>query len=119
MALSRTNNADATAVSVRSGATRVKRVTCTQRSNTAARLYLQIFNSNTPTVGTTAPDTVIAIPAGRAGMQVIQAAVFGSNLGGLLLPTGCAYAVTTTPTGAAGPSGTDRPRVDLHWTQAA
>ena len=119
MALSRTDNADATAVAVRNGATRVKRVTITQRSNTAARLYLQIFNSNSPTVGTTAPDAVVPIPAGRAGMQIIQTAIFAGNLGGLLLPTGCAYAVTTTPTGAAGPSGSDRPRIDLHWTQAA
>lgn len=119
MALSRTLNADATAVAVRSGATRVKTVILTQRSNTAARLYLQIFNTNAPTVGTTAPELVVPLQAGRAGMQIIQKVVLASNLGGLLLPTGCAYAVTTTPTGAAGPSGTDRPKVDLHWAEAA
>lgn len=118
MALSRTLNADATAVALRSGASRVKKVTLTQRSNTAARLYLQIFNTNSPVVGTTAPDTVVAVPAGRAGMQIIAAAVFAGNLGGLYLPTGLAYAVTTTPTGNTGPSGSDRPKVDLHWNIA-
>lgn len=59
-------------------------------------VYIQVFNSAAPTVGTTAPAFVIPLPAGA-----------GANLEialGVAMPTAIAVAATTTATGGTGPT---------------
>lgn len=119
MAVSVTNNANADAVAVRNGATRVKKVEIYQRSAAAPVLFLQLFNTNSATPGTTAPEgSVIRIPPGQTGKQAKQSIVFASERGGLYLNTGLSYCVTTTHDGSTSPSSADRPQVKIHWCEA-
>lgn len=118
MAISRTPNADATAVAVRNGRTRIKSVTMYQRSASAPALYLQIFDTNSPTVGTTAPAMVLQIHAGQSEKQGRQKVIVSSERGGHRLATGLSYAVTTTPTGSTNPATADRPLIDVAWEPA-
>jgi len=119
MAISYTAEQNATATNVRSGATRIKSIEIFMPVDDNPVLYLQVFNSNSPTVGTTAPYLVIPIHAGQTDKQGRQKAIFASERGGLLLPSGLSYAVTTTPTNNTGPDSGDEPGVRVSWAEAA
>lgn len=113
---SRTDAANATAVQVRTGRTHIKNVRVEQRKITAPRLFLQIFNVLNPTVGTTAPEMVIPIPAGQANMDLAVLDVpLAAKRGGLELGTGFAYAVTTTHDGSTNPTAGDEPVVIVDY----
>lgn len=116
MARSRTDAANATAVVVRNGRTHIKNIRVEQRASAAPRLFLQIFNTNAPTVGTTAPEMAIPVPAGQANMDAAVLDVpFGAKRGGLELSTGFSYAVTTTPTNAVAPTAGQEPTVIIDY----
>lgn len=116
MAQSRTNAAGASAVSVRAGATRLRGVRVEQRAPAAPALFLQVFNTNSPTVGTTAPVLVVPVPAGSGQLSTpTLRAIFKGTQGALFLSTGLAYAVTTTPTGSTGPTGGQEPTVIVDY----
>lgn len=117
MAVSTTANANATRVQVRNGATRVKKIEIYVRAASSTRLYLQGFNTYTPTIGTTTPDLVLMIPPGRAVKQKKQAVIFASEEGGLYFNTAFAFAVTTTATGSTDPASADQPEVRVHWAE--
>ena len=62
---------------------------------------------------------VIAIHAGQPDKQGRQKSIYASERGGLLFPTGLAYAVTTTATGNTAPDSGDEPGVKVSWAEAA
>lgn len=106
----------ATATVLRNGRAQVKSIKVEQWTFDAPVLYLQLFNTNNPTVGTTAPVMVIPIPAGSTILQGPQVkAEFQSEYGGLPFATGLSLAVTTTHDGATGPDAGDEPRVTVHY----
>lgn len=116
MAKSVTNAANATAVAVRSGRTHLKNIRLTQRTGAAPRLFLQVFNTNAPTVGTTAPEAVFPVPAGDSNLDctMLDMPLMGKR-GGLELGTGFAYAVTTTPSNAVAPTAGQEPKVEIDY----
>ena len=114
--VSRTPAANATAVAVRNGRTLLKSVKIEQRTGAAPVLYLQIFNTNAPTVGTTAPVEVIQVPAGDAALQLkTKKVAYQADFGGFDLGTGFAYAVTTTHDGLTAPTAGQEPLVEIHY----
>jgi len=116
--ISRTAAANATAVVVRNGATLIKNIKVEQRASAAAALFLQIFNTNAPTVGITAPVEVHRVTAGDASLILTFSKVeFQGMQGGFKLDTGFSYAVTTTPTGSTNPTAGQEPVVEIHYEQ--
>lgn len=113
---SRTAAQTATATVVRNGAVLLKNIKVEQRAVAAPRLFLQIFNTNAPTVGTTAPELVIPVAAGNANKDSTrnELRAHGEH-GGLLLGTGCAYAVTTTHDGNTAPTAGQEPTVTIDY----
>lgn len=115
---SRTEAANATAVAVRNGRTLLKSVRVEQRTTDAPALKLQIFNTNAPTVGTTAPFMVVPVPAGSALLMIsFHKEEYQGPFGGVDLGTGFSYAVTTTHDGLTAPDAGDEPVVDIHYEQ--
>ena len=116
--LSRTAAANATATEVRTGAVLIRNARIRQFTAAAPVLYLQIFNVEVPTVGTTAPVEVIRIPAKVTDQQAtVTKRTMYSSLGGLYLDTGFAYAVTTTHDGNTAPDAGDEPEVEINYEQ--
>ena len=116
MARTRTDAANATAVAVRNGRVHIKNIRMEQRAAAAPRLFLQIFNTNAPTVGTTAPEVAIPVPAGQSNMDMQTLDIIvGAKRGGLELSTGFAYAVTTTPTNAVAPTAGQEPTIIIDY----
>lgn len=114
---SRTNAQNATATVVRTGATLIKGIRIEQHSNAAPALCLQIFNTASPTVGTTAPLVVMHVPAGSTKPDYTRlAAQFQGQFGGLHLGTGLSYAVTTTPGGLTAPTAGDEPVIIIDYS---
>lgn len=114
--VSRTPAQNATATAVRTGRTLINRVRVAQRASGAPVLYLQIFNTNAPTVGTTAPVEVIQVPAGNANLDQNYCTVtYSGALGGLDLGTGFAYACTTVHDGAVAPTAGQEPLVEIEY----
>lgn len=113
---SRTAAQNATATVVRNGAVLLKNIRVEQRAASAPRLFLQLFNTNAPTVGTTAPELVVPVAAGSANKDSARTEfrVQGEH-GGVLLGTGCAYAVTTTHDGSTAPTAGQEPTVILDY----
>jgi len=105
---------NATALAIRTGNTIVKRIRVRQYAGAAPRLYLQLFNTNAPTVGTTAPEMVIPVPAGNtqkeAAVRDIIIAGNSKHFG-----TGLAIAVTTVHDGAVAPTAGQEPEVIIDW----
>ena len=120
--LSRTVNCDATLVQVNNGAVRIKSLKVEQYSGNAPALYLQVFNSYTPTVGVTAPDMVVRIGTKPAAQDKTQVKVVlpscGGSQNGARFGTGLSYAVTTTPTGSTSPNAGDKPTVEVNYENA-
>lgn len=116
MARSRTAAQNATATAVRTGRTHLRNVRVRQRTTDAPRLFLQIFNAASPTVGTTAPEIVLPVPAGSANMdsQGYDYPMQGPR-GGVELGTALAYAVTTTHDGNTAPDAGDEPEVIIDY----
>jgi len=115
---SRTDAQNATATEVRSGATLLKNFKVEQRTTDAPRLFLQIFNIASPTVGTDAPEVVIPVPAGSGNFDSARlGGQFQGNGGGLYLSTALSYAVTTTHDGNTAPDAGDEPVVILDYEQ--
>ena len=109
---------NATAVVVRNGRTIVKNISIEQRNSAAPVLYLQVFNTNAPTVGTTAPIIVMQSPAGNANLDVNQiSSDFQGPLGGFDFSTGLSYAATTTFNGSTNPTAGQEPRVTMDYNQ--
>lgn len=116
MARSRTDAANATAVAVRNGRTHIKNIRVEQRASAAPQLFLQVFNTNAPTVGTTAPEVVVPVPAGQANMDLVTLDLpLMAKRGGLELGTGFAYAVTTTHDGLTAPTAGQEPTVIIDY----
>lgn len=116
MAQTRVTAQGATATNIRSGRTKIKKISVRPGSTTASRVFLQVFDSNSPTVGTTEPIDVLRVPAGDAAVQAPwEKYIFASSYGGKDYPTGLSIAVTTTPTGASGPSAGAEPEVIVDW----
>lgn len=114
--VSRTNAQNATATVVRNGRTILKSIKVEQRASAAPVLYLQIFNTNAPTVGTTAPVEVIQVPAGNANVDVNdKKVVYQAKFGGFDLSTGFSYAATTTHDGNTAPTAGQEPTVEIHY----
>ena len=115
MAQTRDNAANATGVTVRTGSTKVKAVRVEQRVAAAPRLYLQLYDAASPTVGTTAPTKVVPIPAGVTDMQaaIYKEALTGTR-GGLEFGTALSYAVTTHD-GLTAPTAGQEPVVIIDW----
>lgn len=113
--VSRTAAANATAVALGAGPfvlTSVK----VRRYVGAAALFLQIFDNNAPTVGTTAPYLVLPIPLFVSGMpEVNQKYPFAGNRGGVRMRSGLSYAVTTTPGGLTDPIAGEEPTVEMYY----
>ena len=109
---------NATATAVRSGASLVRSVKVEQRATAAGALSLQIFNTNSPTVGTTAPIMVVPVPAGNSTLEasVLDISLHGP-LGGLYCSTGLSYACTTTPSGSTNPTAGQEPTVRVDYNQ--
>lgn len=105
---------NATALAIRNGACIIKRVRVRQYAGAAPRLFLQLFNTNAPTVGTTAPEMVIPVPAGNTKMN---ATVRDVNFTGdsEQFGTGLAIAVTTVHDGAVAPTAGQAPEVIVDW----
>lgn len=116
--ISRTANANATAIAIRNGTTRLQKVQAYIRAASSARLYIQLFNSNSPTIGTTTPDLILMIPPGRVGKQKKVSFIFASEEGGCYLSSGLSAAVTTTPTGSTNPESADRPELVIKYDNA-
>lgn len=113
---SRTSAQNATATVARDGATVVKGIRLEQHTNDAPVLYLQVFNHASPTVGTTAPATVLQVPAGSTKVEFARlAAQFQGAFGGLHLATALSYAVTTTHDGLTAPDAGDEPVVVVDY----
>lgn len=110
--------ANATAVVVRNGRTIIKNISIEQRNQAAPVLYLQVFNTNAPTVGTTVPVFVMQAPVGNLTLDNNQiSADFQGPLGGFDLSAGFSYAVTTTQTGLTAPTAGQEPRVTVDYNQ--
>ena len=113
---SRTEAQDETATVVRNGKCYVKNIRVEQRTTDAPALYLQVFNTNDPTVGTTLPTAVLPVPAGNANRDMAFNEVrCKSEVGGIYMGTGLSYAVTTDSTGNTGPDAGDEPVVVLDY----
>lgn len=113
---SRTNAADEVAVVVRNGRCLLKSIKMEQRKSDAPVLYLQIFNTNAPTVGITAPVMVLQVSAGSTNLDVaIDKVIFDGKFGGKYLATGFSYAVTATHDGAGAPDAGDEPTIIVHY----
>lgn len=107
---------DETPLVLRNGRALVKSIQVEQWTPDAPALYLQVFNTNNPTVGTTAPVLVVPIPAGNSALQKTEVKMeFQSQHGGLPFATGLSAAVTTDHNGATGPDAGDEPRVTIHY----
>ncbi len=114
MSQSRVAAQNATATVVRNGACTVERIRARQYAGAAPRLYLQLFNTNAPTVGTTAPEMVIPVPAGDTKKEATQRDVRISG-NGKNFSTGLSYAVTTVHDGAVAPTAGQEPEVIIDW----
>ena len=114
MSITRTPAANATAVVVRAGITEVKRIRVKQFNSAAPRLFLQLFNTNAPTVGTTAPELVLRIPAGDSKKDSARAQ-YQINGNDMNFATGLSYAVTTTHDGNTAPTAGHEPEVIVDW----
>lgn len=93
---------------IRNGSSEARAVTVRQHSTAAPALYLQVFDSASPTPGTTKPLMVLPIPAG------VRSRKFQFS-GGILMGNGLSIAVTTAPDNGTGPSASDRPEVILSF----
>lgn len=64
-------------------------------------LFIQLFDTASPTVGTITPIQSLLIPQGNTTVRGALDQVWGN---GLHFTAALAYAVTTTPTGSTGPA---------------
>jgi hypothetical protein len=110
-----TNLVDEAPVVLRSGRALIASIKITQFVFDAPALFLQVFNTNAPTVGTTAPVMVLPVPAGTTQWPEWRKFVFAGKLGGLQFATGLSLAVTTTHDGSTGPDAGDDPQVIVDW----
>jgi hypothetical protein len=109
-------DADNTAVVIRTGATRLKSVTCRQRVGAAPRLFLQLFNTASITPGTTAPEKVVPIPAGDTQLDcTVNKGSYSGKKGGIQFSTALGYCVTTTHDGLTAPTAGQEPEVIIQW----
>lgn len=121
MARSRTANQGAAATNVSSGSAKseLSSVVIETPDGMTNKVFLQIFDNSSPTVGTTVPDIVVPIPAppvdtilgqnikGKKKYKVVLA----GPKGGLDFSSGLSYAVTTTGNGNTDPAAGDKPTV--------
>lgn len=110
-----TNLVDEAPVVLRNGRALVASIKVTQFVFDAPALYLQVFNTNAPTVGTTAPVMVIPVPAGSTQWPEWTKIDFAGKRGGMHFATGLSVAVTTTHDGSTGPDAGDDPQVIIDW----
>jgi len=105
----------ATAQLVRTGRTLLRSVRIRQKTGAAPELYIQFFNNAAPTVGTTAPNMVIPVPAGAAGEIKLDNIDFQGIYGGRDFGTALSIACTTVHDGAVAPTAGDEPVVDVDY----
>lgn len=95
-------DADATGENdVRSGAATIYLVDV-DNSNNSAVTYVKFYNALAPTIGTTAPDVILRVPASARR-------VWSFGLEGTNFPTAISFAAVT----AAGTAGTTSPTSDV------
>jgi len=116
MANFRDADADETLVLVHTGKVLTRKIDVRQHTNDAPVLYLQLFDVVAPTVGTTAPNKVLVIPAGITKQVSVAVYNISGSLGGLSFGTALSFAVTTTHDGSTGPDAGDDPEVILDYT---
>lgn len=108
--------ADETPVVLRNGKAYIKSIKVEQWTSDAPALHLQVFNTNNPTLGTTAPMLVVPIPAGISGRQcTFNRVQFDGDFGGLYFATGLSFAVSVEHDGATAPDAGDEPRVTVDY----
>lgn len=114
--ISRTPTANATGVVASATPVRINSITVRQRSAVAPRLYLQLIDRASATIGTHAPADVVSIPAGRTEHQSVNKKVeYSGTNGGLQFGTGLVYAVTTDINGSTNPNAGDEPEVIIDF----
>ena len=115
---SETAAANATAVNIRNGASFLKNLKVEQRKLSAPQLYLQVYNTNLPTVGTTKPVFVVPVPAMNANVDAASLSIEAMGpFGGMYFSTALSFACTTTPDGLTAPTAGDEPRVIIDYNQ--
>ena len=113
--VSRNVNVDKTAAVLHSGAVLLRVIRVLQKTDDAPQLFLQVFNTKSPTVGTTAPALVLPVPAGIKGQGVPYTYHFHGPRGGVELGTGLAIAVTAKYDDDTSPDAGDEPDVDVEF----
>lgn len=105
---------NATALVVRNVPVIVSRIRMRQLAGAAPVLYLQLFNSAAPTVGTTAPRMVLPVPPGNTKRDV---ATLDVQLSGNArhFDTALAIAVTTVYNGSVAPTAGQEPEIIIDW----
>lgn len=93
-------DADAVAVAVKASSAVLYQIEVDNTANAAAS-YLKLYNTGSPTVGTTAPDWIVMIPASQERNITIPE--------GLTFGTALSYACVT----AGGTAGTTSPTSDV------
>lgn len=89
----------ATAVNVKASSTVVYGLELDNTANAAAT-YLRIYNTTSPTVGTTVPDWIIMVPASVSRtITIVAGLTFGTGLS-ISSGTSAALATTTAPSSA-------------------
>src|SRR5512134_224156 len=106
-------SADATAVVIRTGATRLKAIEVKQRTFDAPILHLKLYNDATVNVAADPPRFVFPVPAGRAQIDAqVYKASFSGKEGGIIFDTALTYAVAVEAVaGATAPTAGDEPEV--------
>lgn len=117
MSINRQSAQDENATQISTQANLLRSVKIRQLTEDAPVLYLQVFNSASPTVGSTAPNIVIEVPAGISTSQVPLTVEFSGPNGGVFFDTGLATAVTTSPTNNTAPDAGDEPTVDVDYQE--
>lgn len=116
MAVTINNAMSGVAVLIRTGSTKLCTIQVSQRAVAAPLLHLQLYDTASPVVGTTAPIKVVPIPAGAINMQQMSyKETYSGSRGGIEFATALACAVTTTHDGAIGPTAGQEPQVIIRW----
>lgn len=107
-----------TAQVIRTGKTLLRKLKIKVYNTSAPELYIQLWNNASPTVGTTAPNQVIKVPAGDAMNPLLERTViFDGPKGGEEYATALAIACTTVHDGAVAPTAGQEPNVTVDYEQ--
>ncbi len=90
---------DSTQDDINAGAATLYNLQITNTANLATKVYLKLYNSANPTIGTTTPDMVIPCPGGSTvRMAIIEGVAFSTAISTACVTNGGGTAGTTAPT---------------------